>query len=78
MTAPTPEECAELELVLHPPCESCESNPACKDSGQCWLCAVLKHNAVLALIRERDKARFEAQFLCQALRFLKKEEKVNP
>ena len=54
MTEPTTEEREEMEKVLHPSCESCESNPACKASGQCWLCVVLKHDAVLALIRERD------------------------
>ena len=66
MTASTPEERAELERILG----------ARAATAHCGPCAC--ENAVLALIRERDKARFEAQFLCQALRFLKKEEKVNP
>ena len=61
MTAPTPEERAELERILFPICESCESNSACKESGQCWLCAVLRSDAVLALIRERDYARFQME-----------------
>lgn len=64
MTAPTPEERVELEEILGKTLRGYAEHDLCQE--------------ILALIRERDKARFEAQFLCQALRFLKKEEKVKP